>query len=298
MIYCIFYNGPEAKSETIAFSVCRRNQQQRRARNSKKKREFFINWHCQRFNKLNLFSWFDEFLLFSPASLSLPVRSDFLALTHSFVITSGRASFCLHTLNQSVVAVVIPTFRPSPPITITIGLLIPIVPRKSTVTFCFPLVLSFLRRHEYPESQRILSHRLHIMMKTLHIDGVPSLSLRPSLLLHIYNWSLISKSNMRHCRTLPLFQFSHRCYQQHSSCAGNNLSWYRWHLSMNSLNKRQLNNKNCPRNTRSISFKDSRIFYGEDLSFFAAPFSAIKTTTNSESRWRRPQARSRWTDIQ
>lgn len=146
---------------------------------------------------------------------------------------------------------------------------------------------------------------LHIMMKTLHIDGVPSLSLRPSLLLYIYNWSLISKSNMRHCRTLllkclslPLFQFSHCCYQQHSSCAGNNLSWYRWHLAMNSLNKRQLNNKNCPRNTRSISFKDSRIFYGEDLSFFAALFSAIKTTTNSESRWRRPQARSRWTDIQ
>lgn len=44
---------------------------------------------------------------------------------------------------------------------------------------------------------------LHIM-KTLHIDGLPSLSLWLSLLLYIYNWSLLSKSNMRHCCTLLL----------------------------------------------------------------------------------------------
>lgn len=76
--------------------------------------------------------------------------------------------------------------------------------------------------------ETILAHVflcLHIMKK-LHIDGIPNLSPWLSLLLYIYNWSLMSKSNMRHCCTLllwclSLFQFGHCNYQQSSSCTGN-----------------------------------------------------------------------------
>lgn len=102
---------------------------------------------------------------------------------------SGQAPLCWHTLNQSDIAIVIQTFASTLPISATIWLLMQPRIRLSVCTGFSPSL---------PVSQKRLSQ-----LKTLHIDEVLNLSLW-FLYCFIYNWSLMSKSNMRHCCTLLL----------------------------------------------------------------------------------------------